>query len=178
MIFLQIILHSAVNVYDFDIFITSSSFHGFITNQFNNLLLAGLFVSLILVERCSGITFATSKVPYVTALIFLHIILIFPTIWQIFCPSPLLLMHIWCQTVPLWITLEHSNFSFRLQPHSPIEVTSKIWTSIIPFSSEIKDLHCLIRPCTAVLHGYKQSHVFFDWQYSHLKWTLILSGAS
>ena len=38
-IFLHIILHSAVYKYYFHIFITlSSSFNGFITNQFNDLL--------------------------------------------------------------------------------------------------------------------------------------------
>ena len=43
MIFLQIILHSVVHMYDFHIFIfSSSSFHGFITNQFNDLLSVGL----------------------------------------------------------------------------------------------------------------------------------------
>ena len=43
MIFLQLILHSAVYIYDFHIFIiSSSSFHGFITNQFNDLLPVGL----------------------------------------------------------------------------------------------------------------------------------------
>ena len=49
MIYFRIILHPAVHIYDFLIFITSSSsFHGFTTNQFNDLplmpvgLLAGL----------------------------------------------------------------------------------------------------------------------------------------
>ena len=43
MIFFHIILHPAVLIYDFHIFITSSSsFHGFITNQFNDLLPVGL----------------------------------------------------------------------------------------------------------------------------------------
>ena len=43
MIILDLILHSAVHIYDFHIFITSSSsFHGFITNQFNDLLPVGL----------------------------------------------------------------------------------------------------------------------------------------
>ena len=42
-IVLRIILHSAVHIYDFHKFITSSSsFHGFITNQFNDLLPVGL----------------------------------------------------------------------------------------------------------------------------------------
>ena len=45
MIILHLILHSAVHIYDFHIFKTSSSsFHGFITNQFNDLLLDGKLV--------------------------------------------------------------------------------------------------------------------------------------
>ena len=39
----------------------------------------------------------------------------------IFCLSPLLLMRIRCQFFPSWILFEHSNFSLRLQPHSPIK---------------------------------------------------------
>ena len=43
MIILNLILHSAVHIYDFHIFIiVSSSFHRFITNQFNDLLPVGL----------------------------------------------------------------------------------------------------------------------------------------
>ena len=42
------------------------------------------------------------------------------TIRQIFCLSPLLLMCIWYQFFPSWILFDHSNFSLRLQPHSPI----------------------------------------------------------
>ena len=56
------------------------------------------------------------------------------TIRQMFCLSPLLLMRIWCEIVPLWKPFEHPNSSFRLQADSPIEVTSKISTSIIPYS--------------------------------------------
>ena len=42
-------------------------------------------------------------------------------------------------------SFEHSNFSLRLQWHSPNElVTSKIWSSIITFSGVIHDLHCLV----------------------------------
>ena len=45
MIILHLILHSAVHRYDFHIFKTSSSsFHGFITNQFNDLPLVGKLV--------------------------------------------------------------------------------------------------------------------------------------
>ena len=43
MIILHLILHSAVHIYDLHIFITSSSsFHGFRTNQFNDMLPVGL----------------------------------------------------------------------------------------------------------------------------------------
>ena len=48
-------------------------------------------------------------------------------IGQIFCLSLLLLMRIWCQFFPLWIPFEHSNFSLRLQPHSPIRPD---WTDL------------------------------------------------
>ena len=54
MIFFYTILHPAVLIYDFHIFITSlSSFHGFKTIQFNDLLPAGLLAQLV--ERCTGI---------------------------------------------------------------------------------------------------------------------------
>ena len=44
MIILCLILHSAVHIYDFHIFKTSSSsFHRFITNQIKNLLTVGFF---------------------------------------------------------------------------------------------------------------------------------------
>ena len=50
------------------------------------------------------------------------------TIRQIFCLSPLMLMRIWCQFFPSWIPFEHSNFSLRLQPHSPIKPDwSDLW---------------------------------------------------
>ena len=45
MILFHIIIHPAVFIYDFHIFITSSlSFHVFITNQLNDLLPVGLLV--------------------------------------------------------------------------------------------------------------------------------------
>ena len=48
MIYFHTILHPAVHIYDSHIFITSSpSFHGFITNQFNDLLPVGLVAQLI-----------------------------------------------------------------------------------------------------------------------------------
>ena len=50
----HIILHPAAHIYDFHIFISSSSsFHGFVTNQFNDLLPVGLLAQLV--ERCTGI---------------------------------------------------------------------------------------------------------------------------
>ena len=89
MIFIHIILHSAVQIYDFHIFIiSSSSFHGFITNQFNDLLPVGLLAQLV--ERCNGISevkgsnsvqawifsgflFAIAKFASITVMIFFHI---------------------------------------------------------------------------------------------------------
>ena len=45
----------AILIYDFHIFLTSSSsFHRFITNQLYNLLPVGLLAQLV--ERCTGIT--------------------------------------------------------------------------------------------------------------------------
>ena len=58
MIFFHIILHPVVLIYDFHIFITlSSSFHGFITNQFNDLQPVGLLAQLVecmLHQYCRG----------------------------------------------------------------------------------------------------------------------------
>ena len=67
---------------------------------------------------------------------------IFPRIFiaiirQIVCLTPLLLMRIWSQFFPSWIPFEHSNFSLRLSPHSPIKQDwgdLRAWTSIIPFN--------------------------------------------
>ena len=87
MIILHLILHSAVHIYDFHIFITSSSsFHRFITNQFNDLLPVGLLAYTDIAEVkgsnpymkpdfFSGFLFATAKVAYITAMIILHLIL-------------------------------------------------------------------------------------------------------
>ena len=50
----------------------------------------------------------------------MFLLIFIATIQQIFCLSPLLLMCLWCQFLPSWIPFEHSNFSLRLQPHSPI----------------------------------------------------------
>ena len=86
MIILHLILHSAVHIYDFHIFIISpSSFHRFITSQFNDLLPVGLLAELVerragiaevkgsnLVQARSGFLVATVKVAYKTAMIILH----------------------------------------------------------------------------------------------------------
>ena len=54
MVFLHIVLSPAVHKYDFHMLITlSSSFYGFITNQFNDLLPVGLLAQLE--ERCTSI---------------------------------------------------------------------------------------------------------------------------
>ena len=54
MILFHIIIHPAVPIYDFHIFITSLlSFHVFITHQLNDLLPVGLLVQLV--ARCTGI---------------------------------------------------------------------------------------------------------------------------
>ena len=69
MIILHFIPHSAYHIYDFHMFLnSSSSFHGFITNQFNDLL---PFVLLAyVVERCTGIAEVKGSNP-VQAWIFL-----------------------------------------------------------------------------------------------------------
>ena len=90
MIFFHIILYPAFIIYDFHIFMTSSSsFHRFIISQFNDLLLVGLLAQLV--ERCTGIaevkgfefltslnffglSFATANVVSIRAMIFFHMI--------------------------------------------------------------------------------------------------------
>ena len=90
MIFFHIILPPRVLIYDFHIFITSSSsFHGFITNQFNDLLPVGFLAQLVV--HCtaiaevkgsnpvqagifSGFLFTIAKIASPTAMIFFHII--------------------------------------------------------------------------------------------------------
>ena len=48
MIIFHIIIHPTVHIYDFYLFITSSSsFHGFIRNQFNHMLAVGLLTHLV-----------------------------------------------------------------------------------------------------------------------------------
>ena len=87
MIIFHIILHPAVHIYDFHIFITSSSsFHGIITNQFNDLLPVGSTgralhryrrghgsVSRANLNFFSGFLFATAKVASITVMIIFHI---------------------------------------------------------------------------------------------------------
>ena len=92
MIYFHIILHPAVHIYNFHIFVTSSSsFHGFITNQFNDLLPVGLLAQWVRAlhrsrsgqgfqSRASlffffaGFLFATAKVASITSMIYFHII--------------------------------------------------------------------------------------------------------
>ena len=45
----------------------------------------------------------------------------------------------WMSNHSLWMPFEHSTFSFILQAHSSIKVTSKICPLIMPFSG---DFHC------------------------------------
>ena len=55
MIYFYIFLHPAVQIYDFHIFTTSSpSFHGFITNQLNDLLLVGLVALRLSFRNCKS----------------------------------------------------------------------------------------------------------------------------
>ena len=62
MIILHLILHSSVHIHDLHIFMTSSSsFHGFITNQFNDQLPVGLLAQLV--EHCTGIAQAFFSQP-------------------------------------------------------------------------------------------------------------------
>ena len=94
MIYFHIILHAALHIYEFHIFITSSSsFHGYITNQFNDLLPVGLLTQLVVralhwYRRGKGsesrtilncfvelFFFGTAKVASITAMIYFHIIL-------------------------------------------------------------------------------------------------------
>ena len=84
MIFFYIILHSAVLIYDFHIFITSSSsFHGFNTNQFNDMLWVGLLAQLSEVrilykpEFFQAFFSQTAKAASITAMIFFHVKRIF-----------------------------------------------------------------------------------------------------
>ena len=133
-IFFHIILHPAVLIYDFHIFITSSSsFYRFTTNLLNGLLPAGLLVQMV--ERCTGIAevkgpnpvqariffffsrlvFATSKVASITAIIFFHIIL-HPVVlmydFHIFITSFLLLLD-----QNFFSVRRHENFKSGISGH-------------------------------------------------------------
>ena len=85
-----------------------------------------------------------------------------------------LLMRIRCQFFPSWIPFEHSNFSLRLQPHSPIKPD---WSDLRDLNFDCiqftgfrtqwcnarSSLHC---PCT------------IDWQFSRPARLIFPSGAS
>ena len=96
------------------------------------------------------------------------------TIRQIFCLSPLLLMRIWCQFFPSWIPFEHSNFSLRLQPHSPIKTD---W-------SDLRDLNfnCIqfsgFRRSWCNVRSSLRSPCTIDWQFSPPARLTFPSGAS
>ena len=79
-----IILHPAVLIYDFLIFITSSSsFHGFNTNQFNDLLWVGLLAQLSKVrilykpEFFQAFFSQLKSCVTITTMIFFHVKIIF-----------------------------------------------------------------------------------------------------
>ena len=86
----------------------------------------------------------------------IFLLIFISTIRQIVCLSQLLLMRNWCQIVPWWILFNRSNFSFRLQPHSPIDVTSKY---ILQRRNIRPSLPC---PCTTL----NDLVFFFEWQFS------------
>ena len=96
------------------------------------------------------------------------------TIRQIFCLSPLLLMRIWCQFFPSWIPFEHSNFSLRLQPHSPIK----------PDWSDLRDLNfdCIqfsgFRTQWCNARSSLRCPCTIDWQFSRPARLIFPSGAS
>ena len=77
MIILHLILHSAVHIYDLHIFITSSSsFHGFRTNQHAPSWLVSLHRSRPISQRSRvRIPYKNAKVAYETAMTILHLIL-------------------------------------------------------------------------------------------------------
>ena len=71
LIFFHTILHPEVLIYDFHIFLTSSSsFYRFITKVFNDLLPAGLLVQLV--ERCPGIAEVKGSNPVQARKMFFH----------------------------------------------------------------------------------------------------------
>ena len=86
---------------------------------------------------------------------------------QIFRRSLLLPIRIWCQIVSLWILFEYSNFCFRQQPCSlSMKVTSKIWTSVLPFSGviiKIKSIKTFTALSIHVLHVNKIMSWCFVW---------------
>ena len=104
---------------------------------------------------------------------------IFPLIFiakirQIFCLLPLLLMRVRCQFFPSWIPFEHSNFSLRLQPHSPIK----------PDWSDLRDLNfdCIqfsgFRTQWCNARSSLRCPCTIDWQFSRPARLIFPSGAS
>ena len=73
------------------------------------------------------------------------------TIRQVFCLSPLPLMRIWCQFFPSWVPFDHSNFSLRLRPHSPIKPD---WS----------DLQTLNFHCIQFIRSSLRCPFTIDWQ--------------
>ena len=90
------------------------------------------------------------------------------------CLLPLLLMRIWCQFFPSWIPFEHSKFSLRLQPHSPIK----------PDWSDLRDLNfdCIqfsgFRTQWCNARSSLRHPCTIDWQFSRPARLIFPSGAS
>ena len=101
-------------------------------------------------------------------------LILIATIRQIFCLSPLLLMRIWGQFFPSWIPFEHSNFSLRLRPHSPIK----------PDWSDLRDLNfdCIqfsgFRSKWCNVRSSKRCPCTIDWPFSRPARLIFPSGAS
>ena len=85
-----------------------------------------------------------------------------------------LTMRIWCQFFPSWIPFEHSNFSLRLQPHSPIK----------PDWSDLRDLNfdCIqfsgFRTQWCNARSSLRCPCTIDWQFSRPARLIFPSGAS
>ena len=83
-------------------------------------------------------------------------------------------MCIWCQFFPSWIPFEHSNFSLRLQPHSPIK----------PDWSDLRDLNfdCIqfsgFRTQWCNARSSLRCPCTIDWQFSRPARLIFPSGAT
>ena len=86
------------------------------------------------------------------------------TIRQIFCLSPLLLMRIWCQFFPSWIPFEHSNFSLRLQPHSPIKSD---WSDLRDMTFTTLSMHYWLTVVSACVVTFSLGSLSTNWKYPH-----------